>query len=169
MTTRPRTSKRKRPKEELKIVFQSNRYGEHTQYLKGPGAALQKKKKNCKTMPSGNSKPSNSLGRLPFSFFPCPHPSLRGKRRNSSARDLRARGRSIWPEAARSGEMPAAIMAPPSCRGHFTTQFSRRGAHSPPTRSSHSRTPRTGGDKPQSVQQPRTFSPQSPARPAAES
>lgn len=51
-------------------------------------------------MPSGNSKPRNSLGRLQFYFFFCPHPSLRGKRRNWSARDRRARGRCIWPEAA---------------------------------------------------------------------
>lgn len=126
MTTRPRTSKRKRPKEELKIVFTNNGSGEHS--------------KTSKTMPSGNSEPRNSLGRLLFFFFFL-SPPITQEARGGNERDLHARGRSIWPEAARSCETPAAMMARPCCRGHFITQFSRRGAHSPPPVSSYSRTP----------------------------
>lgn len=126
MTTWPRTSKRKRPKEELKIVFTNNGFREHS--------------KTSKTMPSGNSEPRNSLGRLKFIFFFL-SPPITQEARGGNERDLHARGRSIWPEAARSCETPAAMMARPCCRGHFITQFSRRGAHSPPPVSSYSRTP----------------------------
>lgn len=77
-------------------------------------------------------------------LFPLPSPFLSPpitqEARGGNERDLHARGRSIWPEAARSCETPAAMMARPCCRGHFITQFSRRGAHSPPPVSSYSTT-----------------------------
>lgn len=41
-------------------------------------------------------------------------------------------GAASGPKLRVSCETPAAMMARPSCRGHLTTQFSRRGAHSPP-------------------------------------
>lgn len=101
------------------------------------------------TAPESNPKPAKrcpqataSLGtRSGGSCFFFLSPPITQEARGGNERDLRARGRSIWPEAARSCETPAAMMARPCCRGHFITQFSRRGAHSPPPVSSYSRTP----------------------------
>lgn len=85
------------------------------------------------------SRGTRSGGSCFFFFFLSP--PITQEARGGNERDLHARGRSIWPEAARSCETPAAMMARPCCRGHFITQFSRRGAHSPPPVSSYSRTP----------------------------
>lgn len=127
MTTWPRTSKRKRPKEELKIVFTNNGFGEHS---KAPAKRCPQATASLGTRSGGSS--------LLFFFL---SPPITQEARGGNERDLHARGRSIWPEAARSCETPAAMMARPCCRGHFITQFSRRGAHSPPPVSSYSRTP----------------------------
>lgn len=85
------------------------------------------------------SRGTRSGGSCLFFFFLSP--PITQEARGGNERDLHARGRSIWPEAARSCETPAAMMARPCCRGHFITQFSRRGAHSPPPVSSYSTTP----------------------------
>lgn len=101
-------------------------------------------------MPSGNSKPRNSLGRLQFYFFFCPHPSLRGKRRNWSVRDRRARGRCIWPEAAcklrDAGSHDGAAILP---RPSYNAVLPPRGAQpTPHPRPPNSRTPHNAETEP---------------------
>lgn len=95
--------------------------------------------KPAKRCPQATASRGTRSGGSCFFFFLSP--PITQEARGGNERDLHARGRSIWPEAARSCETPAAMMARPCCRGHFITQFSRRGAHSPPPVSSYSRTP----------------------------
>lgn len=169
MTKRPRTSKRKRPEEELENRFHEEPL-RRAEYLKGPGATLQKPAKRC---PQATASLRTRSGDCSSCFsVPTHHSEARGGTR------LRVismpGGAPSGPKLRVGGETPAAMMARPSCRGHFTTQFSRRGAHDPAQPPQPPLRPPTvdrqeSRDSPTLVPQPRPFGPQSPPRPAAES